>query len=252
MRATPPRASLCRMSLSATSSGFPMRNAPPGPSWASKSRRVIGPHPRSFPISLTAFAQPGKYASAASFVVLEVEAEQRKRLDGRASADHHFGPAARQQVEGCEFLEQTNRVNGAQHRHRTREPDGLRARRGRTEDDGRGGIEELAAVVLPNAKRIQPELIGVLDLLDQIAQTVGCADRAAVLGERCREAVDTDFHVFLQGTRPSRPRGLATRFDRRATARGGTSSRHARGCRARVPPSVAPLRAIPTRLSRRE
>src|SRR5439155_11417050 len=185
-------------------------------------------------------------------VVIEVEAEQRKRLDRRASADHHFGPAARQQVERCEFLEQTNRVNGAQHRHRTREPDGLRARRGRTENNGRGGIEELAAVVLPNAKRIQPQLIGVLDLLDQIAQTVGCADRAAVLGERCREAVDTDFHVFLQGARPSRQRALATRFNRRATARGSTSGRHARGCRVRVPPSVAPSRAIPSRLSRRE
>jgi len=128
-------------------------------------------------------------------VVLEVEAEQWKRLDGRASADHHFGPAARQQVERREFLEHTNRVGSTQHRHRTRESDGLRARRGRAEDHGRSGVEELAAVVLSNAKRIQPELIGVLDLLDQIAQTVGCADRAAVLGERRREAVDADFHL---------------------------------------------------------
>ena len=59
--------------------------------------------------------------------------------------------------------------------------------------------EELAAVMLADPERIEPEPIGVLDLLDQVAETVGCADRKAVLGKRCGEAVDANFHRFLQG-----------------------------------------------------
>jgi len=56
-----------------------------------------------------------------------------------------------------------------------------------------GGIEKLAAMVLADPKESSPA-IRVLDLFDQIAETIGCADRAAVLGESRREAVDADFH----------------------------------------------------------
>ena len=69
-------------------------------------------------------------------------------------------------------LEQPDRVGGAQHRHGAREADALGARGRRAEDDGRGRVEELAAVVLADPERIQPEPIGVLDLLDQVAQAV--------------------------------------------------------------------------------
>src|SRR5258708_7005596 len=112
MREMPPRASLWRTIFSATSSGLPIMSAPSGPIWASKSRRVMGRQPRSLPMSLMALAKPGKYSSAASFVVadlqqqlellgeqrvvvVEVEAEQRKRLDRRSAAHDHLGAAAR-------------------------------------------------------------------------------------------------------------------------------------------------------------
>ena len=43
-------------------------------------------------------------------VVLESQAEQRKRLDERAPADDYLRPALRKKVEGGEVLEHTHRV----------------------------------------------------------------------------------------------------------------------------------------------
>src|SRR5262249_5090380 len=134
----------------------------------------------------------------------EIEAEQRKRLDRRATADHHLRPAFGQEIERREFLEQPDRVGRAQHRHRAGEPDALRARGRRPEDDGRSRVQEFAAMVLADAERSEPEPIGVLDLLDPIAQPVGGADHAAVVGEGRGEAVDADFHATSCSYRDAR------------------------------------------------
>jgi hypothetical protein len=50
-------------------------------------------------------------------------------------------------------------------------------------------------VVFADSKHVQANLIGVLDLLDQVAQTVRCADRKAVVGVCRREAIDTNLHL---------------------------------------------------------
>src|SRR5262245_195921 len=127
-------------------------------------------------------------------VILEIESEQRKGLDRRPASDHHLGPAARQQIERGEFLEQAHRVGGAQDRHRAAEAYTPGARRGRAEDHRGRGIEELPAMVLADSERVQADLIGALDLSDEIAQPIGGADGPAVLGERGGEAIDSDFH----------------------------------------------------------
>ena len=53
---------------------------------------------------------------------------------------------------------------------RARQPDPLRARRGRAEDDGRRRDGEVGPVVLADAEDVEPDLVGELDLLDQVAQ----------------------------------------------------------------------------------
>ena len=75
-----------------------------------------------------------------------------------------------------------------------READAFRARGRRAEDDGGCGVEELFAMVLADAERVEPRMIGALDLRDQLVQAIRRADRTTVLGERRREAVDADFH----------------------------------------------------------
>jgi hypothetical protein len=49
-------------------------------------------------------------------------------------------------------------------------------------------------MVFADAKRVQTHLIGVLDLLDQIAQTLLWAHRATAVVERGGEAVNADLH----------------------------------------------------------
>jgi hypothetical protein len=41
-------------------------------------------------------------------------------------------------------------------------------------------------------------LIGVLDLLDQVAQTLRCTERSAGVGVRRREAIDADLNTIPQ------------------------------------------------------
>jgi hypothetical protein len=112
---------------------------------------------------------PSQLLGKERVVVLQSEAEQWKGLDGRTPAYDHLGPALRQKIEGGELLKDPHRVGCAQDRDGTRETDALRSCRRRSENDRRGGIEELPAVVFPDSKYIQTNLIGVLDLFDQVA-----------------------------------------------------------------------------------
>ncbi len=66
-----------------------------------------------------------------------------------------------------------------------------------------GGIGVFAALVRTDAKYVQPNLIGMFDLLDQVAPTLRCADRNAGVVVRRREAIDAD-----PPRRPGAPRRL--------------------------------------------
>lgn len=50
-------------------------------------------------------------------------------------------------------------------------------------------------MVFADAKRVQPNLIGVFDLFDQVAQTLRRADRTAGVIVCRREAINADFHL---------------------------------------------------------
>ena len=65
------------------------------------------------------------------------------------------------------------------------------------ENDGRRGVEELAAVVFADTEDVQPDLVGVFDLLDQVAEAIGCADHVAGggVGKLRGETINSDLHV---------------------------------------------------------
>ena len=95
------------------------------------------------------------------------------------------------------------------------------SRRRRAEDDGGGGVEVLGAVVLADSEDVQPDLIGVLDLLDQVAQPIRRRDLAAGVGVRGREAVDADLHHAATASTGSSPSRMPTE-SRRASAWAGS------------------------------
>ena len=152
-------------------------------------------------------------------VVLEPQTEQRERVDERTAADDHLRAALRKQVERGELLEDTHRIGRAQHRHGARQPDALGARRRRGEDHRRGGVEELLAMVLADPEHIEPDLVGVLDLLDQVAQALRRADarlarRKRRRSYRCRSAFsEVELRstcratIFFMSPRESKPAG---------------------------------------------
>jgi hypothetical protein len=55
-------------------------------------------------------------------------------------------------------------------------------------------------MVLADAKDVEAGLLGVSDLLEEIAQTIGPADGEACVAIGRREAVDSDFHLRPQVT----------------------------------------------------
>ena len=98
----------------------------------------------------------------------------------RAAAGHDLGAAVRDQVEGGELLPDADRVFGAEHGDGGGEPDVFGARGGGGEDGDRGRGDEIGAVVLAEAVEIEPDLIGELDLLEQVA----AGARRAIAGGR--------------------------------------------------------------------
>ena len=108
-------------------------------------------------------------------VVVEVVAEERERLDERAPPGHDLRAAAGQQVERREVLEDAHGIVGAEHGDRAREPDAARALGGGREDDGRRGHGEVGAMVLADPEDVEADLVGELDLLDQVAHPLGAA-----------------------------------------------------------------------------
>ena len=128
-------------------------------------------------------------------VILEVVAKERKRFDRRAAADDHLGSPLRDQIERRELLEQADRVCSAQHRHGAGQMDTLGPCCRGGQDDGRGGVEELAAVVLADAEDIQADLVGALDALEQLAQADCRTGGQAGVVEGGGETIDPDLHL---------------------------------------------------------
>src|SRR2546423_2793429 len=127
-------------------------------------------------------------------VVLEAVSEQRERVDEGAAADHHLRAALRQQVERGEVLKDPHRIRRAEDGYRAGETNATRPRRGGGENHGRGGVEEVLAMMLPNAEHIQPDLVRVLDLLHEVAQALRGTQRSAGLVVCRGETVDSQLH----------------------------------------------------------
>src|SRR6266704_4028294 len=71
----------------------------------------------------------------------------------------------------------------------------MRSCRRRSENDRRRGIEVLPTVVFADSECVQPDLIGMFDLLDKVAQTVRRADRKTVVVVCRGEAVNANLHL---------------------------------------------------------
>ena len=124
-------------------------------------------------------------------VVVEVVAEERERLDERAAAGHDLRAAVRDVVDLGELLEDADGVVGAEDGDGAREADVRGARGDGGERDGGGGDGEVAAVVLPDAEDVEPELVGQLGLLEQVLEALLRGDA----GGEVREGGDAEFHA---------------------------------------------------------
>ena|SRR5437763_416046 len=63
------------------------------------------------------------------------------------------------------------------------------------QDDWRGRVEELAAVVLANAKDIQADVVGALDALEKLGQADGRTGGETGIVEGGGETIDSDLHL---------------------------------------------------------
>jgi hypothetical protein len=70
----------------------------------------------------------------------------------------------RDKVQSGKFLEDANRVSGAENGYGARKPDILGARSGRGQDRGRRGIKELSPVMFADAENIQTDMVCELNL----------------------------------------------------------------------------------------
>ena len=70
-------------------------------------------------------------------------------------------------------------------------------------------------MVFANTKRVQADLVGMFDLLDQLSQTIRWIQGATVLVERRRKTVNTRLHRYASEGGPSNPNDGAS-----ATIRG--------------------------------
>ncbi len=131
-------------------------------------------------------------------VVRQVQAEQREGFDERAAAQHDFGPAFGDGINGGEALEDPDGVIGAEHGHGGAEPDVLGPGCGGGQEHLRGGDGEVAAVVLPHAEGVEPDVVRQFRLLQQLAQHLGMRHRVPV-------RVDADVAESVQAQQDRGP-----------------------------------------------
>ena len=87
------------------------------------------------------------------------------------------------------------------HRDGAGEADALGARGRRGQHDGGRGDGEVGAVVLADAEDVEADLVGELDLLDQVAQALLRADDGPDAVRRAlSEGVDAEFHGASQSS----------------------------------------------------
>ena len=123
-------------------------------------------------------------------IVVEVVAEERKGLDEGAPSGHDLSAPPGDQVELGELLENPHRVVRAQDRHRAGETDALGPGRDRRQDHGGRGDEKVGPVVLADGEQVEPELIGQLGLLEELAHPL----LRAGAGAQVREGGESEFH----------------------------------------------------------
>ena len=130
-------------------------------------------------------------------VVLQVVSEERERLDERAAPGHDLGPASGEQVQGGELLEHAHRIVGAEDVDGAGEADAVCALRPGSKDDGGCRDDIVRSVVLTDAEDVQPDPVGELDLLDEVAQPLLDADQLAGARVGCHlaEGVDAELHA---------------------------------------------------------
>ena len=130
-------------------------------------------------------------------VVFELEAEEGEGLDEGAAAGDDLGAAVGDEVEGGEVLEDADGVGGAEDGDGRGEADVCGAGGGGGEDDGGSGVEVLDAVMFAEAEGVQTDLVGELDLFEEVGDALLRGDgvaRDGVGNQRC-EAVDADLHL---------------------------------------------------------
>ena len=142
-------------------------------------------------------------------VLLQVEAEQRKRLGEGAAPEDDLGAPVRDRVDGGEALKHADRIVGRQHRHGRAEPDALGAACDRGQHDFRRGDREVRAVVLADADGIDADLVGENRLLDEIADDLRGVQRLAVrsVGD-VAEGVEAEFEGLIHSAFLSAQRNL--------------------------------------------
>jgi hypothetical protein len=137
------------------------------------------------------------------FVVLQVVAEQRERLDEGAPPRQHLGAAAGEQVERGEALEDADRVVRAEHGDGGGEADPA----GPTGDGGQDHLgrrdDEVGAVVLADAEHVEAHRLGQLRLLHDLAHPLRGAGRdpRARVGAVVAEGEDADLEGGRAGCR---------------------------------------------------
>jgi hypothetical protein len=94
-------------------------------------------------------------------------------------------------------LKDADGIGGAEDGDGRGEADGCGAGGCAGEDDGGGGVEVLAAVMLAEAEGVKTDFVGQLDLFEEMGDALlSCDDVAGggVRDQRC-EAVDADLHL---------------------------------------------------------
>ena len=139
-------------------------------------------------------------------VLREVVAEERERLDERPSPGHDLRAAVGDEVDDRELLKDADRIVRADDVDGTREPDVAGASRSGTEHDRRRGDDVVRAMVLADAEDLEPQPVGELDLLEEIAHPLAGRHLPACLRIGCQltEGVDTELHRAPYETRNAR------------------------------------------------
>src|SRR5918995_5637755 len=174
-------------------------------------RRAVLPGPRDL-LGLAQLKQQLELLGEQLVVVVEVVAEERKRLDEGAAPRHDLRAPAGEQVHRGEVRKDPHGVVRAQHGNRTRQPDPFSFDGRRAEDHGGRGDDEVWPVVLTDAEHIEPNPLSELDLLHQIAHPLRRRyDPPAVrVGAQLGERVEANLHAAPESGRQATDRYPST------------------------------------------